>query len=184
MMASRSKGAVADHATQPHPLLSDMTQSNTSHLATKSGGRGCNRGATGGGCHLPELMTNHNIHKILCSPSACPYPPWPPLGPPPAHLGGDSCVRWRLQEFQELWENLMQALAGGHKPLIAHAALTYVYYWYNFMPLARGTAVTGYITLLAIFLAADMPITSFIPKVHNTNSLTAYCSSPGFTVSD
>ena len=59
----------------------------------------------------------------------------------------------------------MDALSGGHKPQIAHAALTYVYYWYNFMPLARGTAVTGYITLLAIFLAADMPITSFIPKV-------------------
>lgn len=62
----------------------------------------------------------------------------------------------------------MQALAAEHKPLIAHAALTYVYYWYNFMPLARGTAVTGYITLLAIFLAADMPITAFIPKVHNS----------------
>ena len=61
----------------------------------------------------------------------------------------------------------MQALASGHKPLIAHAALTYIYYWYNFMPLARGTAVTGYITLLAIFLAADMPISSFIPKVCN-----------------
>ena len=75
-----------------------------------------------------------------------------------------------LQEFQDLWESLMQALASGHKPLIAHAALTYVYYWYNFMPLARGTAVTGYITLLAIFLAADMPITSFIPKVGNSIS--------------
>ena len=70
-----------------------------------------------------------------------------------------------LQEFDNLWETLMEALCAGHKPQIAHAALTYVYYWYNFMPLARGTAVTGYITLLAIFLAADMPITSFIPKV-------------------
>lgn len=67
----------------------------------------------------------------------------------------------------------MEALCAGHKPQIAHAALTYVYYWYNFMPLARGTAVTGYITLLAIFLAADMPITSFIPKV---------CLSPGHFV--
>ena len=38
-------------------------------------------------------------------------------------------------------------------------------YCYNFMPLAQGTAVTGYITLLAIFLAADMPITAYIPKV-------------------
>lgn len=65
----------------------------------------------------------------------------------------------------------MQALASGHKPRIAHAALTYVYYWYNFMPLARGTAVTGYITLLAIFLAADMPITSFIPKVRTPSCL-------------
>lgn len=65
----------------------------------------------------------------------------------------------------------MQALASGHKPQTAHAALTYVYYWYNFMPLARGTAVTGYITLLAIFLAADMPITSFIPKVRTPSCL-------------
>ncbi len=70
-----------------------------------------------------------------------------------------------MQEFQALWESLLEALSNGNKPQIAHAALTYVYYWYNFMPLARGTAVTGYITLLAIFLAADMPITSFIPKV-------------------
>lgn len=70
-----------------------------------------------------------------------------------------------MQEFHALWELLLEALSRGNKPQIAHAALTYVYYWYNFMPLARGTAVTGYITLLAIFLAADMPITSFIPKV-------------------
>ena len=69
------------------------------------------------------------------------------------------------QEFHALWELLLEALTSGNKPQTAHAALTYVYYWYNFMPLARGTAVTGYITLLAIFLAADMPITSYIPKV-------------------
>ncbi len=75
------------------------------------------------------------------------------------------------QEFHALWELLLEALTSGNKPQIAHAALTYVYYWYNFMPLARGTAVTGYITLLAIFLAADMPITSYIPKVACPNSL-------------
>ena len=70
-----------------------------------------------------------------------------------------------VQEFEHLWIVLLDAFSSGDKPRIAHAALTYVYYWYNFMPLARGTAVTGYITLLAVFLAADMPITSFIPKV-------------------
>jgi hypothetical protein len=38
------------------------------------------------------------------------------------------------------------------------------FYWYNFMPLARGTAVVGYITLLGLFLAANMKVTSSIPK--------------------
>ena len=69
-----------------------------------------------------------------------------------------------IQEFEHLWEVLLDAFSSGDKPRIAHAVLTYVYYWYNFMPLARGTAVAGYITVLAVFLAADMPITSFIPK--------------------
>lgn len=38
------------------------------------------------------------------------------------------------------------------------------FYWYNFMPLARGTAVVGYITLLGLFLAANMKITTSVPK--------------------
>ncbi|KAL0660475.1 hypothetical protein Bca4012_081060 [Brassica carinata] len=37
------------------------------------------------------------------------------------------------------------------------------YYWYNFMPLARGTAVTGFIVLLGLLLAANM-FTESIPK--------------------
>ncbi|KAL3144958.1 hypothetical protein ABBQ32_003464 [Trebouxia sp. C0010 RCD-2024] len=100
--------------------------------------------------------TRLTIVKVPTQPDAFEFSIRTPVTPP----------RWKdfEQEFQELWEGLMQALAAEHKPLIAHAALTYVYYWYNFMPLARGTAVTGYITLLAIFLAADMPITAFIPK--------------------
>lgn len=32
------------------------------------------------------------------------------------------------------------------------------------MPLARGTAVVGYITLLGLFLAANMKITTSVPK--------------------
>ena len=59
----------------------------------------------------------------------------------------------------------MEALAAGDLPLVADRTLRYVYYWYNFMPLARGTAAVGYITMLAAFLAAGMPITASIPKV-------------------
>lgn len=35
---------------------------------------------------------------------------------------------------------------------------------YNFMPLCRGTAVVGYITLLGLFLAAGMEVTASIPQ--------------------
>lgn len=32
------------------------------------------------------------------------------------------------------------------------------------MPLARGTAVVGYVTLLGLFLAADMEVSASIPE--------------------
>ncbi|CAI5498489.1 unnamed protein product [Closterium sp. Naga37s-1] len=35
---------------------------------------------------------------------------------------------------------------------------------YNFMPLARGTAMVGYVTMLGLFLAADMQITAHVPR--------------------
>jgi hypothetical protein len=44
------------------------------------------------------------------------------------------------------------------------AILCYAYYWYNFMPLARGTAAVGYTTMLGLFWAAGMPITQPIPR--------------------
>lgn len=69
------------------------------------------------------------------------------------------------QELSALWEQLLGALESGNKPRTAVAVLTFVYYWYNFMPLARGTAVSGYITLLSLFMAAGMPVTEPIPKV-------------------
>lgn len=40
----------------------------------------------------------------------------------------------------------------------------FAYYWYHFMPLARGTAAVGYITILGLFLSADMPVNANIPK--------------------
>ncbi len=62
------------------------------------------------------------------------------------------------------------ALAAGDQPAAARCALGFAYVWYNFMPLARGTAVVGYITLLAVFLAAGMPITAPIPEARTGRS--------------
>ena len=50
------------------------------------------------------------------------------------------------------------------KPAAADAVLRYVYYWYNFMPLARGSAAVGYTTILSLFWALGMPVSVNIPK--------------------
>lgn len=71
------------------------------------------------------------------------------------------------QELSHCFERVLDVLAAEQpdKDAVVDAILTYAYYWYNFMPLARGTAVVGYIVILALFLAAGMPITAAIPKV-------------------
>ncbi|KAG9440274.1 hypothetical protein H6P81_020439 [Aristolochia fimbriata] len=46
---------------------------------------------------------------------------------------------------------------------VRNAILRMTYYWYNFMPLSRGSAVVGYIVLLGLFLAANMVVTGSIP---------------------
>ena len=75
--------------------------------------------------------------------------------------------RWKDYdaELTAVWEAVIDALATEDKPKIAVAVLTFVYYWYNFMPLARGTAVCGHITLLSLFALAGMPLTAAIPVV-------------------
>ena len=75
--------------------------------------------------------------------------------------------RWKDfdTELTSVWEAVIDALASGDKPKIAVAVLTFVYYWYNFMPVARGTAVCGHITLLSLFALAGMPLTAPIPVV-------------------
>lgn len=47
---------------------------------------------------------------------------------------------------------------------------------YNFMPLARGSAVVGGMTILAVFLAAGMPITASIPEVGDLMRSCASCT--------
>ncbi|KAK9791186.1 hypothetical protein WJX73_002593 [Symbiochloris irregularis] len=88
--------------------------------------------------------------------------------------------RWHQydEELQLQWEVLVQALVAGDRPAVAEAALRYAFLWYNFMPLARGTAVVGYITILAIFLAADMPVTSPIPKNYQIDWEAILCQHP------
>lgn len=73
-----------------------------------------------------------------------------------------------LQELAAQWQGVTAALLAGNKPALAQAALQYAYYWYNFMPLARGTALVGYLTLLALFVAADAPIMQPAPKVSSS----------------
>ncbi|GAB2231766.1 hypothetical protein Droror1_Dr00010778 [Drosera rotundifolia] len=47
---------------------------------------------------------------------------------------------------------------------VAEAILRMTYYWYNFMPLSRGSAVVGFVVLLGLCLAANMEFTGSIPQ--------------------
>ncbi|CAN0917968.1 Suppressor of RPS4-RLD 1 [Linum grandiflorum] len=44
------------------------------------------------------------------------------------------------------------------------AILRMTYYWYNFMPLSRGSAAVGFVVLQGLLLAANMEFTGQIPK--------------------
>ncbi|KAL1190442.1 Suppressor of RPS4-RLD 1 [Cardamine amara subsp. amara] len=86
------------------------------------------------------------------------------------------CTPTRWTDFDEemtsAWEALCNAYCGenyGSMDLdaletVKDAILRMTYYWYNFMPLARGTAVTGFVVLLGLLLAANMEFTEHIPK--------------------
>ncbi|KAH6556121.1 hypothetical protein KP509_1Z203500 [Ceratopteris richardii] len=76
------------------------------------------------------------------------------------------------QELSAAWEELCdtfcwESFGSTDMKLLSkvqNCILRLTYYWYNFMPLARGTAVVGYVTLLGLFLAAGMEITASIPE--------------------
>ncbi|MCO5575061.1 hypothetical protein L7F22_028858 [Adiantum nelumboides] len=75
-------------------------------------------------------------------------------------------------ELSAAWETLCDTfcweVSGSTDPKLLEkvqdSILKLTYYWYNFMPLARGTAAVGYITLLGLFLASGMEITASIPE--------------------
>lgn len=49
------------------------------------------------------------------------------------------------------------------KDKITSHILSIAFYWYNFMPLARGTAACGYVVILAMFLATGTHLKAKIP---------------------
>ncbi|XVF17569.1 hypothetical protein REPUB_Repub10bG0134700 [Reevesia pubescens] len=86
------------------------------------------------------------------------------------------CTPSRWEEFDAemtmAWEAICKAYCGetyGSTDFdvlknVREAILRMTYYWYNFMPLSRGTAAVGFIVLLGLFLAANMEFTGSIPK--------------------
>lgn len=86
------------------------------------------------------------------------------------------CTPSRWDEFSAemtlAWEAICNAYCGetyGSTDFsmlenVRNAILRMTYYWYNFMPLSRGTAAVGYIVLLGLLLAANMEVTESIPQ--------------------
>ncbi|KAK1269258.1 hypothetical protein QJS04_geneDACA006309 [Acorus gramineus] len=86
------------------------------------------------------------------------------------------CIPPRWDDYDEemtiAWEALCNAYCGelyGSTDLdalenVKDAILRMAYYWYNFMPLSRGSAAVGYVVLLGLFLAANMEVTTSIPE--------------------
>ncbi|XP_010531274.1 PREDICTED: suppressor of RPS4-RLD 1 [Tarenaya hassleriana] len=75
-------------------------------------------------------------------------------------------------EMTSAWEALCKAYCGENYGStdfnllenLRDSILRLTYYWYNFMPLTRGTAAVGFVVLLGLLLAANMEFTGNIPK--------------------
>ncbi|KAG5535547.1 hypothetical protein RHGRI_023347 [Rhododendron griersonianum] len=86
------------------------------------------------------------------------------------------CTPSRWEEFEAemtvAWEALCNAYCGetyGSTDLsmlenVRDSILRMTYYWYNFMPLSRGSAAVGFVVLLGLLLAANMEFTGSIPE--------------------
>ncbi|RAL50569.1 hypothetical protein DM860_014511 [Cuscuta australis] len=83
-------------------------------------------------------------------------------------------ARWDAfdMEMTSAWEALCDAYTGeayGSSDFdvlenVRDAILRITFYWYNFMPLSRGSAVVGFVVLLGLLLAANMEFTGSIPE--------------------
>lgn len=76
--------------------------------------------------------------------------------------------RWKEYEIEmnHIWDLLTKEVTKQEIDLdrVSDLILTLTFFWYNFMPLSRGTAAAGYMGLLSMFYAIDIEIEGFIPK--------------------
>ncbi|ESW27855.1 hypothetical protein PHAVU_003G238000 [Phaseolus vulgaris] len=83
-------------------------------------------------------------------------------------------ARWEDfdEEMTVAWETICNAYCGENYGStdfdmlenVRDAILRMTYYWYNFMPLSRGSAAVGFIVMLGLLLAANMEFTGSIPQ--------------------
>ncbi|XP_050368841.1 suppressor of RPS4-RLD 1 [Argentina anserina] len=85
------------------------------------------------------------------------------------------CTPSRWDEFDAemamAWEDICNAFCGENYgstdfnvlEKVRDAILRMTYYWYNFMPLSRGSAAVGFTVMLGLLLAANMEFTGTIP---------------------
>ncbi|XP_023517940.1 suppressor of RPS4-RLD 1 [Cucurbita pepo subsp. pepo] len=86
------------------------------------------------------------------------------------------CTASRWEEFDAemttAWETICNAYCGENYgsmdfstlESVRDAILRMSYYWYNFMPLSRGSAAVGFVVLLGLLLAANMEFCGNIPR--------------------
>ncbi|CAI7876927.1 unnamed protein product, partial [Closterium sp. NIES-53] len=83
--------------------------------------------------------------------------------------------RWRDfdLEMAAAWKDICLSVAHtslrdsdpqAYRKAIQDNILRMAYYWYNFMPLARGTAMNGYVMTLALLLAVDLQVSQPIAR--------------------
>jgi hypothetical protein len=91
------------------------------------------------------------------APSPMHNPPPSPHPPPPRWQDFDT-------ELSLAWEEVLEAMSeGSNRTRVADSVLTFGYFWYNLMPLARGTAGAGYTSVLSLLMAAGYDPQARIP---------------------
>ncbi|CAI5498514.1 unnamed protein product, partial [Closterium sp. Naga37s-1] len=71
---------------------------------------------------------------------------------------------WKALCAAYLDSRLKESNITEYRHRIHRAILTLSFYWYQYGPLTRGTAMVGYVTMLGLFLAADMQVTANAPR--------------------
>jgi hypothetical protein len=73
--------------------------------------------------------------------------------------------RWESYacELDDIFHELIKALRSDDSANLLSTALLLAFYWYNFMPLARGSAFCGYVMILACRLAGGLLGSQKIP---------------------